>query len=508
MKYKVSVIIPVYNVENYLDETINSVLNQDIGFEDNVELILVNDGSKDNSEEICLKYQKKYPNNVKYIYKDNSGVSDTRNLGYQNAHADYIMFLDADDKINNKSLRLTSKFLDKHREAGFVISRVKFFDALKIWHYMDFRFKSHKKIVDINSDIKYCQYHSTGILIRKETIKDTKFDKNVKFGEDMKFMAQLLFNNGKFGIEKNSILYYRKRKEGTSAVQTQFRDKSYYINTMRDSFKFILDNAEKRYGEIPLYFKHYIMNSISERLLQRKLAFDIKDVLTDKEFKEYTDLYLYMLDKFDDDLILFQSRLSLNHKYYLLKLMHDKKFRIKKDINYDTVSFNEKSFKIKNTDICKLISVKKDDADVVFNICVNDYIFDVKVLCNGKEAKLKKIKPNNAVATYLDVYFEKIYQEKFYELRCKLSEFKSLEVLANGKKTIFYTSGGIIKMNTYPCRCKKLGTKLLVFKKDKVVSVSRFIMIRKILYKIRNIIYIIERDGISYTINRVVGKIR
>ena len=132
MKYKVSVIIPVYNVENYLDETINSVLNQDIGFEDNVELILVNDGSKDNSEEICLKYQKKYPNNVKYIYKDNSGVSDTRNLGYQNAHADYIMFLDADDKINNKSLRLTSKFLDKHREAGFVISRVKFFDALKI----------------------------------------------------------------------------------------------------------------------------------------------------------------------------------------------------------------------------------------------------------------------------------------------------------------------------------------------------------------------------------------
>ena len=90
MKYKVSVIIPVYNVENYLDETINSVLNQDIGFEDNVVLILVNDGSKDNSEEICLKYQKKYPNNVKYIYKDNSGVSDTRNLGYQNAHADYI----------------------------------------------------------------------------------------------------------------------------------------------------------------------------------------------------------------------------------------------------------------------------------------------------------------------------------------------------------------------------------------------------------------------------------
>ena len=132
-------------LEKYIEETINSVLKQDINFEQNVELILVNDGSKDNSESVCLKYQGIYPNNIKYFYKDNSGVSDTRNLGYEKANGKYIMFLDSDDLINDKSLRLTSNFLDKHNDIDFVISRVRFFDAMNKWHYLDFRFKSNKK---------------------------------------------------------------------------------------------------------------------------------------------------------------------------------------------------------------------------------------------------------------------------------------------------------------------------------------------------------------------------
>ena len=65
-KYKISVIVPVYKVEQYLEETIESVIHQTIGFK-NIQLILVNDGSPDNSEEICLKYKNKYPDNIIYI---------------------------------------------------------------------------------------------------------------------------------------------------------------------------------------------------------------------------------------------------------------------------------------------------------------------------------------------------------------------------------------------------------------------------------------------------------
>ena len=98
---KVSVIIPVYNVEQYLEETILSVVNQTIGFE-NIQMILVNDGSPDNSEEICLKYRDKYPDNILYIKKENGGVSSARNLGMEYIQGKYVNFLDSDDKWEEK----------------------------------------------------------------------------------------------------------------------------------------------------------------------------------------------------------------------------------------------------------------------------------------------------------------------------------------------------------------------------------------------------------------------
>ena len=508
MNYKVSVIVPVYNVEKYLDETINSVINQDIDFEKNVELILVNDGSSDNSEKICLNYKEKYPNNIKYIYKENSGVSDTRNLGYKESNGKYIMFLDSDDLINSSSLRLTSKFLDKHNEVDFVISRVRFFDAMNKWHYLDFRFKSHKKIVDINFDIKYCQYHSTGILIRSEALKNVKFDKNVKYGEDMKFMAELLFNNGKFGIEKNSILYYRKRKEETSVVQTQFKNKSYYINTMRDSFKYILDESKKRYGEIPLYFKHFIMNSLCERLLLKDPEYDVNKVLTDKEFKEYISCFKSMLEEFDDDLILNQDRLSINHKYYLMKLLHGQKYKIEKSLNIDIASFNDIDFYIRKSDICKIINFKKDKNDIVFNICINDYVFDVDVLVNHEKTKLKqvdRIDNEDVSETYYDINFKKLFKDKIYEVRYNLNDFNSLEIVTDNNRTIIYVSDEAVKHNALPCIYKKLGKKLIVFRNNEIVAKSKFIRINTIIYKIKNILYIVKRDGIKVTIKRLKG---
>ena len=82
-KYKVSVVMPLYNVANYLDEAIDSIVNQTIGFEENIQLVLVNDGSPDNVSVICQKYKEQYPDNVVYLEQPNSGVSAARNNGIQ-----------------------------------------------------------------------------------------------------------------------------------------------------------------------------------------------------------------------------------------------------------------------------------------------------------------------------------------------------------------------------------------------------------------------------------------
>ena len=103
--YLCSVCIAVYNSEEFLDEAARSVISQTIGFEDNLQLIFVNDGSTDGSEEICLSYKNNYPDNVLYLRQDNSGVSSAINRAILSAEGKYFAFLDADDLWNPDYLK-------------------------------------------------------------------------------------------------------------------------------------------------------------------------------------------------------------------------------------------------------------------------------------------------------------------------------------------------------------------------------------------------------------------
>ena len=95
--YIFSVIISIFNTGRYLDDSIGSLLNQTIGFK-NIQIILVNDGSTDNSENICLKYKEKYEKNIIYISIPHSGVSAARNIGLKHVKGIFVNFLDSDDK--------------------------------------------------------------------------------------------------------------------------------------------------------------------------------------------------------------------------------------------------------------------------------------------------------------------------------------------------------------------------------------------------------------------------
>ena len=96
-KYIMSVVMPVHNAELFLREAVDSVINQTLGFKDNIQLILVNDGSKDGSHEICQEYLQKDPENVIYYKSEtNNGVSVTRNKGIEFIEGEYVAFFDSD----------------------------------------------------------------------------------------------------------------------------------------------------------------------------------------------------------------------------------------------------------------------------------------------------------------------------------------------------------------------------------------------------------------------------
>lgn len=98
---KVSVIVPVYNVEEYIERCLKSLVNQTLK---DIEILVINDGSPDNSEDIILKYAKKY-SNIKYLKKENGGLSDARNYGLKHAKGEYIAFVDSDDYVDKNMFK-------------------------------------------------------------------------------------------------------------------------------------------------------------------------------------------------------------------------------------------------------------------------------------------------------------------------------------------------------------------------------------------------------------------
>ena len=93
---KVSIIVPVYNVEKYLAKCLDSLVNQTL---EDVEIIVVDDGSRDNSKQIIDEFQTKYPDKIKSFVKENGGLSDARNFGLDRANGEYIGFVDSDDYV-------------------------------------------------------------------------------------------------------------------------------------------------------------------------------------------------------------------------------------------------------------------------------------------------------------------------------------------------------------------------------------------------------------------------
>ena len=107
---KLSFVVPVYNTEKQLGICLDSILNQT---NKDFEVVLINDGSTDNSEQICKDYIKRYPGKIEYISKENTGIADTRNLGIAKSKGEYVCFVDADDYIANDLLEKLIPYLEK-----------------------------------------------------------------------------------------------------------------------------------------------------------------------------------------------------------------------------------------------------------------------------------------------------------------------------------------------------------------------------------------------------------
>lgn len=194
---KLSIIIPVYNAEKYLEKCIESVFDN---IENSFEVILINDGSKDNSLKIIKELMQKY-NNIELIDNYNSGVSYSRNLGIKKAKGDYIMFVDADDELEKKWFDKVNNYMSENYD---------------IVYFSKYNLKPNKNdllkyIVGYNKE-NICIAGPYSKLFRREFIKKNKilFNEKIINGEDMLFNIEALSKAKKIKSINKSIYLYRR----------------------------------------------------------------------------------------------------------------------------------------------------------------------------------------------------------------------------------------------------------------------------------------------------------
>ena len=325
--YKFSVVMPVYNVEEYLEESIVSVLNQTIGFEKNIQLILVNDGSKDESEKICLKYKERYPKNVIYVKQENSGVSTARNNGMNFVEGKYVNFLDSDDKWDKDAFEKVWDFFEKHSEQIDLLScRMKFFEGREDYHVLDYKFGKNR-IVDIFGDYDFIQLHINSSFLKSEMLEKFKFDTKLKYAEDAKFVNLIILEKQKYGLIRDTRLHYRKRKNNSSAIQNKSKAIEWYTDTIEYYCKELINVSKAKFNRVIPYIQFLLMYDIQWRLKE-----DISEVLNDKQKEEYFNEIVYLLKNFEDYIICEQKKLYSEYKIYALTLKYG--YDIKKDLKY------------------------------------------------------------------------------------------------------------------------------------------------------------------------------
>ena len=298
------IISPLYNCAKYLDDFLLSIINQRLDFKRNITLILVDDGSYDESFSIIKKYLKKFPKNIHYIYKQNEGVSSARNLGLfylkkSDIKATFINFADSDDILDRNFFYEMDKFLGKEKDenlamlcANFIFYREKRIVRYKDSHSLNFKFKK-TCVKDIKNLDNFIQINTNSVLFKKEFLDDNlHFEKDLSYGEDVIFILNFFLKNynKKVAFLKEAKYFCRKRFDKSSLFDSLASMLKYKL-IYADFFEEILRKYKQDLGFIPsflsntilyniFYFVDGLLNVKNEEIKSLNLSFHLRKIFT------------------------------------------------------------------------------------------------------------------------------------------------------------------------------------------------------------------------------------
>ena len=330
-----SVIIPFYNSELYLSDAIESIINQTLNFDDQIQLILIDDGSNDNSLNIAKDYVKRYPENIEIYSQEHKGVGSARNLALEHISGNYICFLDSDDKLSNNTLKnVKDAFLQY--DTDVVAVPVAFFGRIA----RDPKKFSLTGVIDLEKHPDRYLASCSSSFFKKSAIGNNKFDENLVCSEENVFLNKILLKSNKYVYIDNSVYYYRRRLNYTAIRDNILLKKEYYNFRIKNYFIELIDFAKSIHGRVPDFINFLIFKHFQDILLNK----DILDVIDNNDVLDIFKDLKYILSNVDVDL-LYKIPIDKHLIGFLIAVKND-------DIVEENIKLNKpsNSVKIKNYD--------------------------------------------------------------------------------------------------------------------------------------------------------------
>lgn len=240
MKIKVSVIVPVYNVEKFIDKCLNSLVKQSLK---EIEIIVVNDGSPDNSQKIIDKYVKKYPEKVQSFIKENGGQGSARNYGLKKASGEYIGYVDSDDFVEKDMYK---KLYNKAKENNYDIVVCGNYNVSE-----DYQNKNIDAFINnYNTDLENIFFGKMAVwnkIYKRDILIKNKLEfKEKVWYEDLAFTLKAIMNSNTFAFIDEPLYDYLIR-EGSTMNNSNVQRNLEILDAFNDILSYIQHNKKEEY---------------------------------------------------------------------------------------------------------------------------------------------------------------------------------------------------------------------------------------------------------------------
>jgi len=442
-----SIISAVYNVAPYLDDYFKSLTKQTLDFKKHIYLILVDDGSTDNSAEIIQAWQQKYPDNIQYIKKENGGQSSARNLGLQHLTTPWVTFIDPDDFIHKNYFKEVDNTISNHPENDLALVSCHiqyYFEQYKLYlnrHPLKTCFKDTDSPSIIHALTEQIQLSASTAIFKTELIDnlDLKFDTNIKPNfEDSHFVNSYLiaYADKSIFFLKSAIYYYRRRKSKNSTIDTAWTKKELFDDVLRLGCRDLFMQAKQKYGFVPVFVQRAVLYHLAwyyRNLMNHneQIAFLSKEeqatfhILLKELFQE---IDVKTIENFDFANISFFEKYAWSKCYKKMPLDYQTVFIIKSKeyliISYYADNQEDIEINIDNVPVTPIVKLKQAHS-FVNSLFINEYYTKIPIKSQDTFIHIQI----NKQTTYL--HSGKVEAKNIL----KISEIQS-DIVKRGKQTL------------------------------------------------------------------------